>query len=44
MIVLDQVSKTYDTGRFAVSEVSLRIPAGQMLVLLGEDEFEVDGA
>src|SRR6266403_1953753 len=35
MIVLERVSKTYDTGRFAVSEVSLRVPAGQMLVLLG---------
>ena len=35
MIVLEQVSKTYDTGRFAVCEVSLRVPAGKMLVLLG---------
>ena len=35
MIVLERVSKTYDTGHFAVSEVSLRVPAGQMLVLLG---------
>jgi putative spermidine/putrescine transport system ATP-binding protein len=35
MIVLEQVSKTYDTGQFAVSEVSLRVPAGQLLVLLG---------
>src|SRR5205809_4197083 len=35
MIVLDQVSKTYDTVHFAVREVSLRVPAGQLLVLLG---------
>ena len=35
MIVLERVSKTYDTGHSAVSEVSLRVPAGQMLVLLG---------
>src|SRR5436309_12983428 len=35
MIVLEQVSKTYDTVHFAVREVSLRVPAGQMLVLLG---------
>jgi osmoprotectant transport system ATP-binding protein len=35
MIVLEQVSKTYETGQFAVCEVSLRVPAGQMLVLLG---------
>src|SRR6266487_5321219 len=35
MIVLEQVSKTYDTGYFAVSEVSLRVPQGQTLVLLG---------
>jgi osmoprotectant transport system ATP-binding protein len=35
MIVLEQVSKTYDTGQVAVCNVSLRVPAGQMLVLLG---------
>src|SRR3954467_5735995 len=35
MIVLEQVSKTYDTGHFAVCEISLRVPAGQLLVLLG---------
>jgi osmoprotectant transport system ATP-binding protein len=35
MITLDMVSKSYDAGNFAVREVSLRVPAGQMLVLLG---------
>jgi osmoprotectant transport system ATP-binding protein len=35
MIVLEHVSKTYDTGSVAVHNVSLRVPAGQMLVLLG---------
>src|SRR4051794_33390135 len=35
MIVLDQVSKTYDTVHFAVREVSLRVPRGRLLVLLG---------
>jgi osmoprotectant transport system ATP-binding protein len=36
MIDLDRVSKSYDAGaRFAVHEVSLRVPQGQTLVLLG---------
>jgi osmoprotectant transport system ATP-binding protein len=35
VIVLEKVSKAYDTGHLAVCEVSLRVPAGQMLVLLG---------
>ncbi|HEY7330638.1 MAG TPA: ATP-binding cassette domain-containing protein [Gemmataceae bacterium] len=35
MIVLKQVSKTYDTGHVAVCNVSLHVPAGQLLVLLG---------
>ncbi len=35
MIVLDRVSKTYDTDHVAVCDVSLRVPAGQLLVLLG---------
>jgi osmoprotectant transport system ATP-binding protein len=35
MIELKQVSKTYDTGQVAVCNVSLYVPAGQMLVLLG---------
>jgi osmoprotectant transport system ATP-binding protein len=35
MIVLKQVSKTYETGHVAVCNVSLHVPAGQMLVLLG---------
>jgi osmoprotectant transport system ATP-binding protein len=35
MIVLKQVSKTYDTGHVAVCNVSLQVPAGQMLVLVG---------
>jgi osmoprotectant transport system ATP-binding protein len=35
LIVLEQLCKAYDTGRFAVRDVSLRVPAGQLLVLLG---------
>lgn len=35
MIVLKQVSKTYDTGQVAVCNVSLQVPAGQLLVLVG---------
>lgn len=35
MIVLEQVSKTYDTGQVAVCNVSLQVPTGQLLVLLG---------
>jgi osmoprotectant transport system ATP-binding protein len=35
MIVLDTVSKAFAADRFAVREVSLRVPAGKMLVLLG---------
>ena len=35
MIVLEHVSKTYDTGSIAVQSVSLRVPAGKLLVLLG---------
>jgi osmoprotectant transport system ATP-binding protein len=36
MIVLDQVSKSYDGGKsFSAREVTLRVPKGQMLVLLG---------
>ncbi len=35
MILLENVSKQYDGGKFAVRDVSLRVPAGQMLVLLG---------
>jgi osmoprotectant transport system ATP-binding protein len=35
MIVLEQVSKTYGDGRFAVHEVSFHVPPGKMLVLLG---------
>jgi osmoprotectant transport system ATP-binding protein len=36
MIVLDHVSKAFGPdGRFAVRDVSLHLPAGQMLVLLG---------
>jgi hypothetical protein len=35
MIVLEHISKTYDTGQVAVCDVSLRVPAGKMLVLLG---------
>jgi osmoprotectant transport system ATP-binding protein len=36
MIVLEKVSKTYDTGQLAVCDVSLCVPAGKLLVLLGE--------
>ena len=36
MIVLEKVSKSYDGGRcFSVLDVSLRVPAGRLLVLLG---------
>ena len=35
MILLENVSKQYDGDRYAVRDVSLRVPAGQMLVLLG---------
>lgn len=35
MIVLKQVSKTYDPDHVAVCDVSLRVAAGQLLVLLG---------
>src|SRR4051812_16805522 len=35
MILLENVSKAYDGGAFAVREVSLRVPAGRLLVLLG---------
>ncbi len=35
MIVLKQVSKSYDTGQVAVCNVSLEVAAGQLLVLLG---------
>jgi osmoprotectant transport system ATP-binding protein len=35
MIVLDRVSKSYGGGQFAVCDVSLRVPPGQTLVLLG---------
>jgi osmoprotectant transport system ATP-binding protein len=35
MIVLDKVCKAYDGERFAVRDVSLTVPAGRMLVLLG---------
>jgi osmoprotectant transport system ATP-binding protein len=35
LIVLERVSKAYDRGRFAVRDVSLQVPAGKMLVLLG---------
>jgi osmoprotectant transport system ATP-binding protein len=35
MIALDKVSKRYGAFAFAVCDVSLRVPAGQMLVLLG---------
>jgi osmoprotectant transport system ATP-binding protein len=35
MIVLEKVCKAYDGGRHAVSDVSLRVPPGAMLVLLG---------
>jgi osmoprotectant transport system ATP-binding protein len=35
MIVLEHVSKSYDGGKFAVQDVSLEVPRGQLLVLLG---------
>ena len=36
MIVVENVTKTYDGGRtFAVRDVSLHVPAGKLLVLLG---------
>src|SRR6516162_2405308 len=35
MILLENVCKAYDGGRYAVRDVSLRVPAGAMLVLLG---------
>jgi osmoprotectant transport system ATP-binding protein len=35
LIVLENLSKAYGTGRFAVRDVSLRVPAGKLLVLLG---------
>jgi osmoprotectant transport system ATP-binding protein len=35
MIVLENVGKQYDGDRYAVRDVSLRLEAGQMLVLLG---------
>jgi len=35
MILLENVSKQYDGDRYAVRDVSLRVEAGQMLVLLG---------
>jgi osmoprotectant transport system ATP-binding protein len=35
LIVLEQLSKAYDNGRFAVRDISLRVPAGTLLVLLG---------
>ena len=35
MIVLEHVSKTYDTGSFAVRDVSLRVSTGQMLGVVG---------
>src|SRR5215472_7511993 len=36
MIVLEEVSKSFDGGRhFAVQEVSLHVPEGELLVLLG---------
>jgi osmoprotectant transport system ATP-binding protein len=35
LIDLEHVSKAYGSGRFAVHDVSLRVPAGTMLVLLG---------
>jgi osmoprotectant transport system ATP-binding protein len=35
MIVLDRVSKSFDGGKMAVQDVSLEVPRGQMLVLLG---------
>src|SRR4051812_17644328 len=35
MIEINNICKTYDGGRYAVRDVSLRVEAGQMLVLLG---------
>jgi osmoprotectant transport system ATP-binding protein len=35
LIVLEHVCKAFGSGRYAVSDVSLRVEAGQMLVLLG---------
>jgi osmoprotectant transport system ATP-binding protein len=35
MILLENVSKLYNGDRYAVQDVSLRVPAGAMLVLLG---------
>jgi osmoprotectant transport system ATP-binding protein len=35
VIVLENVCKAYEGGRYAVRGVSLRLPAGQILVLLG---------
>ena len=36
MITLEQVSKSYDSGQtYSVQEVSLRVPEGHLLVLLG---------
>jgi osmoprotectant transport system ATP-binding protein len=35
MIALENVSKAYDGGHFAVKEVSFRVPTGRLLVLLG---------
>jgi osmoprotectant transport system ATP-binding protein len=35
MIVLEGVSKSYDGSRFSVQDVSLRVPTGSLLVLLG---------
>ena len=35
MIVLESVCKSYHPDRYAVRDVSLRVPAGAMLVLLG---------
>lgn len=36
MIVLEQVCKSYDGGRaYTVRDVSLRVPQGQLMVLLG---------
>src|SRR5262245_34025834 len=35
MIVLDRVSKSYDGLHFSVLEVSLTVPTGTLLILLG---------
>ena len=35
MIALENLSKSYDGVKFSVCEVSLPVPAGAMLVLLG---------